>query len=295
MQASSPAIMENVETTSRDGRCVVFLAIQEELKAVERELGVHVVYAVESGSRAWGFESEDSDYDVRFVYARPAKDYLRLEGMRDTIEWCLQDDLDIVGWDVAKFLRLMRNSNPTVFEWLASTIVYREEPYFDLVRAIAPHCLDPAALAHHYLGIATKYRARFLKADKVTLKRYLYTIRSVLATRWAIERKTTPPMAFEELCAEMLEPELVHAVKDMVERKATGLEKDDHVLIPEVDAWVDRAMDDLKERVATLTSKSRMAWEEMNIIFFALLEATGDGVWLNEGDGEYNDDEEEGR
>jgi predicted nucleotidyltransferase len=43
--------------------------IQSELIRIENERGVRVLYAVESGSRAWGFASTDSDYDRR--------DYLR--------------------------------------------------------------------------------------------------------------------------------------------------------------------------------------------------------------------------
>ena len=108
--------------------------ISEELLAVEREKDVRVLLAVESGSRAWDMASEDSDYDVRFVYMRREEDYLRLEDVRDTIEWRLDETYDVVGWDLCKFLRLMRGSNPTVFEWLESPIVYREDPAFDNVR-----------------------------------------------------------------------------------------------------------------------------------------------------------------
>ena len=91
-------------------------AIQHELSACEHAKGVRVLLAVESGSRCWGFPSENSDWDVRFVYARPKDDYLRLESVRDNIEWRLDDDLDVVGWDISKFLRLLRGSNPTAFE-----------------------------------------------------------------------------------------------------------------------------------------------------------------------------------
>ena len=108
--------------------------ISEELLAVEREKDVRVLLAVASGSRAWDMASEDSDYDVRFVYMRREEDYLRLEDVRDTIEWRLDETYDVVGWDLCKFLRLMRGSNPTVFEWLESPIVYREDPAFDNVR-----------------------------------------------------------------------------------------------------------------------------------------------------------------
>lgn len=60
--------------------------IIELLHSIEAEHGVKVLYACESGSRAWGFASPDSDYDVRFVYVRPLEDYLSLVPVRDVIE-----------------------------------------------------------------------------------------------------------------------------------------------------------------------------------------------------------------
>ena len=100
--------------------------ILRELKKIEAQENVKIIMAIESGSRAWGFASPDSDYDVRFIYVRKEEDYLKLEKTRDVIEWKLDDVLDINGWDIKKALQLLHNSNPTVFEWCASPIVYWE-------------------------------------------------------------------------------------------------------------------------------------------------------------------------
>ena len=102
--------------------------IQKKLGEIEAQEHVKILHCVESGSRAWGFASPDSDYDVRFVYLRRREDYLRLEGIRDVIEWQLDDVLDINGWDIQKYLRLLYKSNPTVFEWDLSPVVYRTTP-----------------------------------------------------------------------------------------------------------------------------------------------------------------------
>ena len=99
--------------------------IQRELKKIEQEKGVKILHAAESGSRAWGFASPDSDYDVRFVYVRPMADYLRINPPRDVIEWQLDEVLDINGWDLQKAMRQIANGNPTPFEWDGS-----------------PHCLS---------------------------------------------------------------------------------------------------------------------------------------------------------
>ena len=100
--------------------------IISKLKQIEKDYNVRVLLAVESGSRAWGFASPDSDYDVRFIYVRPETEYLRLEAVRDVIELPVNDELDINGWDLQKTLRLLYRSNPTLFEWFSSPIVYAE-------------------------------------------------------------------------------------------------------------------------------------------------------------------------
>ena len=245
--------------------------ISNELDAMERETGVTVLYAVESGSRCWGFASADSDYDVRFVYARPRNDYLRLEGMRDTIEWRLDDEFDVVGWDLSKFLRLMRQSNPTVFEWLGSTIVYREEPSFQAVRDVAGACFDPVAHAHHYLGMVTRNNVRYLRAGNATLKRYLYATRATLACRWAVEEQRPVPMDFSELCEAMLEPELAPLMTRMVETKRNGLEGDRQETIPELDEWLFAQEVLLRDKIGSLEHPARVGWPVLNEVFLEVV------------------------
>ena len=70
------------------------------LQELEAENNVKILYACESGSRAWGFPSATSDYDVRFIYLRPVEWYLSIEQKRDVIEYPVENDLDISGWDL---------------------------------------------------------------------------------------------------------------------------------------------------------------------------------------------------
>ena len=100
--------------------------IKSKLKEIEEKENIKILHCVESGSRAWGFASPDSDYDVRFIYVRPKEFYLRLDKTRDVIEWQLDDTLDINGWDLSKALSLLYKSNPTLFEWNSSPIVYED-------------------------------------------------------------------------------------------------------------------------------------------------------------------------
>ena len=100
--------------------------IEQKLKEIEEKENVKIILAVESGSRAWGFASPDSDYDVRFIYVRETKEYLKLNEIRDVIEWQLDETLDISGWDIKKALKLLYKTNPTLFEWFSSPIVYKK-------------------------------------------------------------------------------------------------------------------------------------------------------------------------
>jgi predicted nucleotidyltransferase len=170
--------------------------IIDEIEAIEADCGVRVLYACESGSRAYGFASPDSDYDVRFVYQRPVRDYLQLSRPKDTIGRPISDGLDIVGWDLSKFLTLMGKSNPSVFEWLGSPVVYRMDTAFRMTDSIAAMCFDPVRIAHHYLGMLASDSQTHLRGDYVDPKRYLHMVREVMSCRWVLETYEPVPVDF---------------------------------------------------------------------------------------------------
>lgn len=125
-------------------------------KRKEIEENIKILLAIESGSRAWGFASKDSDYDVRFIYVRKRDDYLQLNKMRDVIEWQIDDVYDINGWDLKKALTLLHSSNPTLFEWAHSPIIYKKENEWELVENILVEYFHPKKCLYHYLNTAKK-------------------------------------------------------------------------------------------------------------------------------------------
>ena len=137
--------------------------ILEKLKDIETKENVRILLAVESGSRVWGFASPDSDYDVRFIYVRPREDYLRLEKARDVIELPLEGELDINGWDLDKTLRLLRASNPTLFEWFSSPIVYRDTEFADEFRSVMQEYFSSKRGLSHYLSMASSNYREYLR------------------------------------------------------------------------------------------------------------------------------------
>mgnify|MGYP000958089761 FL=1 len=127
--------------------------IQKKLEEIEKQEHVKIILAVESGSRAWGFDSADSDYDVRFLYVREPEMYLKLDNIRDVIEWQLDEVFDISGWDIKKALQLLYKSNPTLFEWINSPIVYKETKETLELRDIAKEYFDVKKSVMHYLNM----------------------------------------------------------------------------------------------------------------------------------------------
>jgi uncharacterized protein len=149
-------------------------AIQAKLTELETSRGVRVLFACESGSRAWGFASPDSDYDVRFIYTGPAASYLTVHAARDVIEEPVNAELDVSGWDLRKALGLLAKSNPPLLEWLDSPIVYRQdEAFVARFRALATAWFDPRASGHHYANMARNNYREHMRGETVKLKKYL--------------------------------------------------------------------------------------------------------------------------
>ncbi|MDJ0365932.1 nucleotidyltransferase domain-containing protein [Hymenobacter sp. H14-R3] len=195
------------------------------LARLEAQHGIHILYACESGSRAWGFPSPDSDYDVRFIYVHPAAWYLRLDEGPDTLNFPVDDDLDLAGWELRKALRLLRGSNAALFEWLQSPVVYYEAAGFRAQLApLLPLAFNLKAGLHHYQGQLRRGVEEDLVGEEVCLKRLFYALRAALAARWIRECHTLPPMEFGPLC-ELLPSEFQKVVVELLAQKAIATEK----------------------------------------------------------------------
>ena len=202
--------------------------IQEALDEIERKENVRVLFACESGSRAWGFPSDDSDWDVRFLYAHHPEWYLRVFPGRDVIEKPVTELLDVSGWDLKKALELLRKSNPALREWLSCPLIYRENSdALKPLRTLADNTFNPLASCHHYLSAARNHVLRDENASKVKLKNYLYCLRPLLSAQWVIERRMQPPMRFQE-AVEALIPggEIREVIEALLVMKTASSETD---------------------------------------------------------------------
>lgn len=245
--------------------------IPAKLKEIESRENIRLIHCVESGSRAWGFASPDSDYDVRFIYVRPLEHYLRLDKTRDVIEWQLDETLDINGWDLQKALRLLHKSNPTLFEWNSSPIVYRTPPSWAEISAVIDRFFQKKAGLYHYLSTARRNYREFLKCDIVKLKKYFYVLRPILACRWILERQTPPPMRFSELAEACLEEAMVPAVSDLLHLKMETPELGLGPRINIINRYLDSSIEELEQCIQKVPGDEQVSWDELNQLFLQAL------------------------
>ena len=251
----------------------VFQRVRNALARLENERNVRVLYACESGSRAWGFASHDSDYDVRFLYVHPSDWYLSVEDRRDVIEEPLTDELDVSGWELRKALRLLRKSNPPLLEWLKSPVVYQHDPVFTgEFNALSERFYSPRRCFAHYLHMASGNWRHYLEGrEQVSLKKYLYVFRPLLACRWIERSLGQVPMLFQELVDAVLEDrETRESLDALVARKQAGHE----LSMAPPDEVLSRSIVAELQRLETLNEPEEAAGdvEELNAFFrrFAL-------------------------
>ena len=199
--------------------------VQEKLLGIEEKHAVRILYAVESGSRAWGFESKDSDYDVRFIYAHNKNWYLNILPKNDVIEYPIVDEFDYSGWDLRKTLFLMNKSNPVLFEWLKSPVLYYKNDFFyTAMEQLSKEYFSPISSVYHYLHMAKGNHRQYLQADKVKVKKYFYVLRPVLACMWIENCRESPPLEFEKLLTQISRGALFDNINELLEKKKSGEE-----------------------------------------------------------------------
>lgn len=248
----------------------VRVEIMQRIAAAEAEHNVKVLYAVESGSRAWGFASPNSDYDVRFIYTHSKDWYLSvdLEDKRDVIEYPIVDEIDINGWDVRKALKLFYKSNPAFIEWIQSPIVYKDNGHF---AAMARDMLPDVASSHrgiyHYRHMAKGNFREYLKKDKVPLKKYFYVLRPLLAIQWIEKFDKPAPIEFEKL-RELIadKTELNQAIEQLLYRKRNSLEKEMISAVPVLNQFIHSELERLEQYQAQ-PRENRASFEQLNQLF----------------------------
>ena len=216
--------------------------IQNKLSQIETDHQVKILYACESGSRAWGFDSQDSDYDVRFIYVHAQDWYLsvNLESKRDVIELPIDEVFDINGWDLRKSLQLMKKSNPSLMEWLSSPIIYRQDKGFtQAIQSLMQQYYSPRACFYHYLHMAKGNQREYLRSKQVRIKKYFYVLRPLLAMQWLEQDLGIVPIEFDVMVKKLIpNGQLKDDIAKLIARKRAGFESKTADPIKSIDAFI---------------------------------------------------------
>lgn len=245
--------------------------ILEKLEEIEQQENVKVLYAVESGSRAWGVESPDSDYDVRFVYIRTKEAYLSLQENRDVIEWQLDEVLDINGWDLRKTLIQFRKGNATLFEWANSPVVYKTTDAWELISEVGKKYFSKKVALYHYYGTANSTFCQFLQGEEVKYKKYIYALRPLLACKYMEQYETVPPVKFDDLLKQQLPKELSGEIQTMLTIKANSDEKDLNPRMPVIHNYIQEEIKRYEQISKEMEDDRSGDWSALNQVFLKVL------------------------
>lgn len=226
----------------------------------QTEERAHVLFAIESGSRAWGFESKDSDYDVRFVYVRDISEYLSVvhEPARKLVRNIEHENglIDLVGWDIRKYLNLMLTSNMQCYEWPQSPIRYLwNQRWLGEIDEALKNYFVPTNQYKHHINLAGGHFKRYIHGrEMVRLKKYFYVLRSCLASMYLDNLAVLPPLNFEELLDESEEvpANVREEIRHMLSLKRSGFESTE---VPAIECVNNFLWERCVENYAPLTSE----------------------------------------
>ena len=246
--------------------------IRMKLREIEDREHVRVFHAVESGSRAWGFASPDSDYDVRFIYVRDRAFYLSLGETKDFINWELNETLDINGWDIKKALQHFHKSNSTLYEWSNSPVVYETtDEWKALYEKVGSRYFSCTSAIHQYEGTARKNYLEYLSGDMVRYKKYFYSLRTLLSCKWIEERKCPPPVLFDDLYNEVLEDDMKDIVADLLAKKVRMSESDKAPAIGVINHYIEDKLAYYKELLTGMEDDRNKDWSILEEEFRAII------------------------
>lgn len=243
--------------------------IKKELSRLEIQHDIKILYAIESGSRAWGFASTDSDWDVRYIYIHRLDWYLKIDDKKDNQEEILPNDIDLAGWEFKKALRLFRNSNPPMLEWLRSPIVYLQQfSIADKLRDLTKEYFNPKSCLYHYLHMAENNYNAYLKKDIVRVKKYFYVLRPLLACDWIKKTNTMAPMEFHKLLDSQVTDQSVKTeIQNLLARKMSGEELSEEPRIQILQDFIEQKIQFYNDYVKSLGQPIQPDTEQLNDLF----------------------------
>jgi uncharacterized protein len=243
--------------------------IKSELLKLELQHDIKILYAVESGSRAWGFASTDSDWDVRYIYIHRLDWYLKIDDWKDSQEEILPNDIDLSGWELKKALRLFRKSNPPMLEWLRSPIIYLQQfSTADKLRDLTNEFFNPKSCLHHYLHMAEGNYREYLQKENVRVKKYFYVLRPILACDWIKQTNTMAPMEFHKLLeSQVIDKNVKAKIQNLLTRKIAGEELNEEPKIQVLNDFLEQKIEFYNDYVKSLGQSEKADTTRLDELF----------------------------
>ena len=242
--------------------------IESTIRELETERDITVLFACESGSRAWGFTSPDSDFDLRFIYAHRKDWHLKLQKKDDYIDLMLPNDLDLSGWELAKTLRLFATCNLALNEWLDSPVVYWEPNSFrNELLSLVPTYFNPKKAMHHYLSMAKGVAADHFDGSQIKIKKLFYILRPLFACLWIEKRLSMPPTVFQDMLDNKLAPQtILEAIAKIQIQKESAAEGFVIEAPDTVKNWINQTIDKTQVVADSLPAgtKEKPSWDPLN-------------------------------
>lgn len=249
-------------------------SMKEKVKNVLNEVAatqdMKVLFACESASRAWGFTSPDSDYDVRFIYTNPKNWYFNVNQSRDVYDEMLTDDLDLCGWELRKTLQLFAESNVALYEWIGSPIVYSQnDELLTQLKELIPEFFNAKRAMYHYLAMASKIVRTEMNESSIKIKKLFYIIRSILACEWIGKYKTMPHTLFSELLKDAdLDADIEEFVIARLKDKEVAVEALEVELPDEIINWLSSQLGLYGAAAQEMPSETKGSMEDLNKILY---------------------------
>lgn len=248
--------------------------IESKLQEIEKKHNVKIIYANESGSKAWGSDSKGSDFDVRFIYISPKYEYQNT-GKRDHIQSELNEDYDLYGYDLNKVIGMIKKSNYTPLQWLNSPIKYRTSEVSDSLTDLANKHSDSSLLALSCLNLMKANYKKYTKDDEINPKIALLVLQLFLTAEYLIEKNAPPPQTFQELFDFGLKnnARIYNIAQDLLKMKKEHPEITKIGRIAELDSYITNKRKELEARILLLAPPDEIQGEVFDNFFTDVLNA----------------------
>ncbi len=249
--------------------------INHYLKQIAQDKDIKILLACETGSRAWGFPSPDSDYDIRLIYLHKRDWYLGLIDQKDSLQIMYENnDLDFSGWELRKCLRLLMKSNAAFLERIQSPIIYQADTLFmNEIIPIAESCYSRRTTLHHYLGLAKRSYADIINKKQYKLKKFFYALRAAIACRWIVSKDQMPPIEFQKMLYVLdIDETIIKRIENLIELKATISESYLHEGDNEILEFINNNINHAKQQASEIPV-TKCNIEKLNTFFIKSLSA----------------------